>query len=218
MTNEKIGIFLPVSEVFDDISNDFETFKSLLGNLSRTDALFWCARINLIISDPEVDHITKQQTGLNQFFTPEEIKKVNNFVSKNGGAERITVFFRGQILELIRWIVLYSNDFPDDGIAFENSEMRRNFAKAILIAGDIWSRRVFGKNRFSLDDGMNIARRRSLGLFERVLKLQLILHFYLNLLAEGGLCSLNIFQNIISLLTTNFKKQLSYQLKIIIFA
>ena len=119
MAIERVGIFLPVSEVFPDTKSDFETFKSLLGNLSRTDSLFWCARLNLIISDPEATHIKKQQAGLSQFFTQEEINKVNSFVKKNGGAERITVFFRGQILELVRWITLYCHDFPEDGIPME---------------------------------------------------------------------------------------------------
>jgi hypothetical protein len=163
MSIEQVGIFLPVSEVFPDTESDFETFKSLLCNLSRTDAIFWCARINLIISDPEADHITKQQAGLSQFFTPEEINKVNDFCRKNGGAQRITVFFRGQLLELVRWIILYSNDFPEDGTTFENPEIRHNFAKAALIASDIWSKRVFGGSRFSLDGGQTIARKRALG-------------------------------------------------------
>lgn len=163
MSIEQLGIFLPVSEVFPDTKSDFETFKSLLCNLSRTDSLFWCARVNLIISDPEADHIKKQQAGLNQFFTPEEINKVNDYARKNGGAQRLTVFFRGQLLELIRWIVLFSDDFPEDGTTFENPEIRRNFAKAVLIACDIWSKRVFGENRFSLDGGITIARKRALG-------------------------------------------------------
>jgi hypothetical protein len=163
MTIEKVGIFLPVSEAFPDTNNDFETFKYLLGKLSLTDALFWCARLNLIISDPEADHITKQNAGLGQFFAQEEINRVNDYARKNGGAQRVTIFFRGQILELVRWIALYCSDFPEDGTTFENPEIRRNFAKALLIAGDIWSKRVFGENRFSLDGGITVARKRALG-------------------------------------------------------
>ena len=163
MSIEQIGIFLPVSEVFPGTESDFETFKSLLSNLSRSDSLFWCARINIIISDPEMDHISKQNAGLGLFFTKEEIDKVNDYARKNGGAKRVTIFFRGQILELIRWIVLFCNDFPGDGTTFENPSVRQNFAKVLLIAGDIWSKHVFGEDRFSLDGGMKIARKRALG-------------------------------------------------------
>jgi hypothetical protein len=105
MPIEQVGIFLPVSEVFPDTDNDFETFKSLLANLSRTDALFGCARINLIISDLEADHLSKQLAGLKQFFTLEEINRVNDFARQNGGVQRITVCFRGQLLECIRLII-----------------------------------------------------------------------------------------------------------------
>ncbi len=45
MTPESIKVFLPISEIFPDIESDLKTFKSLLRELSRTDALFWCARL-----------------------------------------------------------------------------------------------------------------------------------------------------------------------------
>lgn len=50
------GVYIPVSEVFPSIQNNFETFRSLLQGLSRTDSLFWCARLNLIISCPSDSH------------------------------------------------------------------------------------------------------------------------------------------------------------------
>lgn len=162
MAASQLGVFLPVSELFPDIKSDFTTFECVLKKLSRTDTLFWCARLNLVVSDPEVDHIAKQQFGLDQFLTPEEISRVNDFASEHGGAHRVTVFFRGQLLELIRWALLYCDDHPEDGATFENPDVRRSFAQAALIAGDIWAKRVFG-DRFSPDGGIDIARRRSLG-------------------------------------------------------
>jgi hypothetical protein len=51
---------------------------------------------------------------------------------------------------------------PGDGATFENPEVGRKFAKAALIAGDIWSNRIFG-SRFSLDGGIKVARERALG-------------------------------------------------------
>lgn len=163
MPRSQVGIYLPVSEVFPNIQSDFQTFKSLLQNLSRTDTLFWCSRLNLIISDSsDVDYIAKQQFGLNQFFTSEEINAINDFAKRHGGAQTVTVFFRGQLLELLRWVALYCHDHPGDGTTFENAEVRCNFAQAALLASDIWARRVF-KDRFSLADGIEIARRRVLG-------------------------------------------------------
>ena len=181
---EKTGIFLPVSEVFPDMQSDFETFKSLLFSLSLTDTLFWCGRLNLIISDPESDHLTKQQAGLSQFFTPEEINKVNDFVKKNGGVQEVTIFFRGQLLELIRWVVLFCSDFPEDGTTFEDPIIRRNFAKAVLIASDIWSNRIFG-NRFSSEGDQTIARKRALGAIRKSIEGTARAHYLIESLGRG---------------------------------
>jgi hypothetical protein len=170
MAPESIKIFLPVSEIFPQLESNLETFVSLLRELSSTDALFWCARLNLVICQPEVEHLTKQQFGLNQFLTIDEIEKINDFArSENKDAHSIVVFFRGQLLELIRWIILCSDDHPNDGLTFEDSETRRKFAQAALIASDIWSNRVF-ENRFSLDGGVTIARERSLGAIRKSLE------------------------------------------------
>ena len=162
MNTKSLGVFLPVSEAFPDTGSSFETFKSLLLDLSLNDALFWCARFNLVISNPDDDHFTKQQFVLNQLFTTEEINRVNDFARKHGGAQAISIFFSGQLRELTRWISLYCHNLPGDGTTFENPEVRRKFAKAALIASDIWSKRVFA-SRFSLDGGITVARKRSLG-------------------------------------------------------
>ena len=160
---DQIEVYVPVSAVFPDLRGDFQTFKSLLHGLSRTDTLFWCARLNLVISDPsDVHHIARQQFGLNQFLTTEEINRVNDFVRETGDAERVKVFFRGQLLELVRWVVLYCHDHPEDGTTFEDPEIQRKFAQAALIASDIWARRVFG-DRFSLSGGVDVGRKRALG-------------------------------------------------------
>lgn len=159
------GIFIPVSEVFPGTHSNIETLKRLLDDLSLTDTLFWCARLNNALSIPseKVDHMSRQQFGLNQFFSKTEIDSVNEFVKKNGGNhERVTIFFRGQILELLRWVVLFCKDLPGDGNTYEDIEVRKKFGKAALIASDLWANRVFG-SRFSLDGGIEMARKRALG-------------------------------------------------------
>ena len=162
MPTEFIGVYLPVSELFPDTKSNFETFVSLLNGLSRTDSLFWCARLNLVISEPDIDHKTKQEFCLKQLLSQDDIYKVNEFARKYGGAPKVTIFFRGQLLELIRWLVLFSKNLPEDGTTFEDPGIRRNFAKAALIASDIWAQSVFS-NRFSLKGGQTVARNRALG-------------------------------------------------------
>jgi hypothetical protein len=54
------------------------------------------------------------------------------------------VFFRGQLLELARWIALTCENRPDDGDTFRDPAVRLAFLKATLIAGDLWQQRLFG--------------------------------------------------------------------------
>lgn len=160
---DQIRVYIPVSEIFPDIQSDFKTFKSLLHDLSRTDTLFWCARLNLVISDSSnVDHLTRQQFGLNQFLATEEISAVNDFARRHRGTQRVEIFFRGQLLELLRWVALYCHGRPGDGTTFEDPEIRRKFTQAALLASDIWAKRIF-ENRFSVNGGIDIGRKRALG-------------------------------------------------------
>jgi len=168
-TSEQIGVYIPVSEVFPDVQSNFETFKDLLHGLSRTDTLFWCSRLNLVVANPDVNHISGQQFGLNQFLATEEINAVNAFAKRHGDAKRIKVFFRGQLLELVRWVTLYCQDDPEDGTTFKSPEVRRKFAQVALIASDVWAKRVFG-SRFSMNGGVNIARKRALGSMRKGVK------------------------------------------------
>ena len=170
MNSNQVGVFIPVSEVFPSIQSDFETFKALLKDLSLTDTLFWCARINLIITNPlEKEHILRQRVAIDKFLTKNEIEAVNRFALTHGDANRVTVFFRGQLLELMRWTLLYCRNHPNDGKTFEDPNTRRKFVQAALIASDLWAKWVYG-NRFSLEDGIDIARERSLGAIRKAIE------------------------------------------------
>jgi len=170
MNFNRIGIFIPVSEVFPDVRNDFDTFKTLLKDISLTDALFWCARLNLIVTNPlEKEHISRQQTAIDLFLTTEEVKEVNRFALAHGDANKITVFFRGQLLELLRWILLYCCNHPNDGKTFEDPSIRKKFVQAALIASNFWSKRVYG-DRFSVDGRIDTAREKALGAIRKAIE------------------------------------------------
>ena len=158
-----LGVFAPVSAVFPALGNDLDTFRSILSRLSLTDTILFCARLNLFVSNPlNQNHKAKQQDMLNILFSAEEIDRLNLFAKEEGGADRVTVFFRGQLLEMIRWTSLLCRDLPGDGRTFEDAANRQTLAKALLIASDLWGRRVYG-GKFSLDGGIDVARLRGLG-------------------------------------------------------
>lgn len=76
-TINQVGVYLPVYEVFPGVEATEGTLKSLLSTLSRTDALLWCARLNLIVSNPNYhDQFKKQLYCLQNFLSMDEMRKV----------------------------------------------------------------------------------------------------------------------------------------------
>lgn len=155
-----VGVFVPHGVPFPDSADDFAEFKGVVRSLSRTDTLLWCARLNLMLGFSDlIDPVEVQRRSAVYFFTREEIARLNEFARAHHA--RVTLFFRGQLLELMRWVTLLSTDHPDDGTTFDDASVRREFARACLMASDLWARRVYPD---SLDLGGDVrgARRRLL--------------------------------------------------------
>ena len=158
-----IGFLVTASEVFPELTSDFETFRAVVSGLSLTDTILWCARLIRAVTDPSGrTHSERQSSVVIPLLTEEQRARINEIARQRRGAERTTVFFRGQLLELLRWVCLLCEDQPVDGQTFEDPEVRRRFVQAALLASDIWGRRVYG-NRFSTAEGVAAARVRSLG-------------------------------------------------------
>ena len=159
-----VGIYVTVSAIFPEMESTLETLRSTVRQLSRTDLLFWCARVNSVLTaQSDLSHEQKQVFAVRKFFSEDEIIRLDRFCSAAGcPASDVTIFFRGQILELLRWAVLYCDDQPGDGETFDAPETRRAFVQAALIASNLWSRRVYG-DALTLSGGVDAARRRALG-------------------------------------------------------
>src|SRR4051794_28998206 len=138
-----VGIYVTVSAIFPEMESTPETLRSTVRQLSRTDLLFWCARVNSVLTAQSgLSHEQKQVFAVRKFFSEDEIIRLDRFCSAaRCPASDVTVFFRGQILELLRWAALYCDDQPGDGETFDAPEARRAFVQAALIASDLWSRR-----------------------------------------------------------------------------
>lgn len=158
----ELSVFVAPETVFPGLQAREATFLELLRGLSRTDTLFWSARVNLIVAGTgETTPKERQQRVLNLLCTPDEIRRINAFAEGHSGVDRVRVFFRGQLLELMRWVSEHSTDQPADGATFDDPEVRRRFVQAALLAAALWSDRVFG-DRFRPDGGIEVARRRGL--------------------------------------------------------
>jgi hypothetical protein len=153
-----VSVFVPYAAVFIDGQATFDNFKQVVKSLSRTDTLFWCARLNLILADPNVDEKTRQQHCLDLFFTSQQIQTLNEFVRGHGGPDRVRVVHRGALLELIRWVCLFCLDHPCDGETFNKNVVRETFIKALLMASEFWGKRVYNDFVF---EGASIDEKRT---------------------------------------------------------
>jgi hypothetical protein len=141
--------YLRVSDIFPGTASDPDTFISILRHLSRTDALFACARLNTAFSDQaDTTRLAAQRHAQNWYletlFSRSQLELIDRFREQHGWKGPDGIFFRGQLMELFRWIVLYSTDQPNDGTTFEDPGSRCLFIQAALIASDMWgSKRAF---------------------------------------------------------------------------
>jgi hypothetical protein len=114
----RVAPYVPLSAIFPEERGDFASFCAMVRTLSRTDAIFWCARLNLILSNPQnTDEASAQSYCISQFCGPEEIERGKRFATEHPGA---TPFSRAQLLELIRWTCLLADDLPGDGHTFND--------------------------------------------------------------------------------------------------
>ena len=70
--SEHVQVFVPHDVVFPGLPGDFGEFKRLVASLSRTDTLFWCARLNVLVSAEERDAIEAQNRCLLAFLRSDE--------------------------------------------------------------------------------------------------------------------------------------------------
>ena len=143
-TAREIGLFVPVDEVFPDMKGTQRELMQLLAMLSRDDTLFQCARINTIVSGfGDFDNVPRQQQALNMLCGPMQIARINDFANRHKSSGPPLVFFRGQMLELMRWAAMHCKNLPDDGTTYTDPAFRERFAKAALVAGGLWSARTY---------------------------------------------------------------------------
>lgn len=139
-----------------------------LAELSRDDALCYCARLNAIVSgfDGTTDRVERQRKALALLQVPEETAAIDQFIAHTGMKKSPVVFFRGQLLELARWILENCNNHADEPNTFYTRSVRSAFLRAALIASELWGRRIFS-NRLA-DEGDSAEQlRRALGAFRK---------------------------------------------------
>lgn len=131
-----------VENVFPGIEGDFATFTSLLKELSLTDTLIFCFRVNHILSEWKKTHEDKQKEIVGLFFTPEEIQRIFSGSPRISSYNELSITTRGPMMVLIQWASMFCKDHKDDGNTFKDPAVRQKFAKAMLIADDLWQKAI----------------------------------------------------------------------------
>ncbi len=158
-----IAIALPYDAVFDDGPVAIEKFQNTVSALSRTDALVWCARLNLMFADGQLEDQQIQANILETIFSPEQRTTIKRYVAQRGldANETITIN-RGPLLELFRWIALFCTDHEGDKNTFNDPNTRNTFTKALLMANQAWCARLFPKGALNIGNTVDEKRRNAL--------------------------------------------------------
>lgn len=173
MTSREISVFVPPEALFPGINATEETMEGLLGSLSRDAVLVACARLNTVVSgtgDPDTK--VRQERAIGLICSSEDLQRINAFAQTRPPGDLPIVFFRGQLLELMRWAVRCCPATPD-AKALDDPAARRRLLQAALIASTFWSKRVFG-SRLSGMLPVDEAREQALGAFRRGLEESMI--------------------------------------------
>jgi hypothetical protein len=159
----EVGLYVPAAEVFPGTTADERTLIALLETLDRDDTLFMAARLNIMVTGPGNFEVKpRQQQALLTMVSKESIERVNAFSRRHNAASAPAVFFRGQLLELMRWTARYGKRLRSDGETYTSPENRERFFKAALIASDLWAKRVYG-GRLTADTPIEETRLNALG-------------------------------------------------------
>ncbi len=125
VSSREIGVYVPPEALFPDLEATEATMAALLGTLSRDAVLLACARLNTVVSGSGYpDHKPRQERAIGLICNDEDLRRINAFAATRPGGDPPTVFFRGQILELMRWAVRCCAAIPDNGTAFNDPAAR----------------------------------------------------------------------------------------------
>jgi hypothetical protein len=143
------------TNTFADIANVYglqateSLAATLLSGLDLKETIILCGRLNVLVSGVgKVSLASRTRAAMDIIALRDEERRILGVLDPIGGYERHFVFFRGQLLELMRLAVKYCSKSPVPK-CFVKTKNRRNFLKAALTASSLWSVRV-GSDRIDL--------------------------------------------------------------------
>jgi len=122
---------------------------NLLAPLDLKETMILCARLNAIVSGlGNISTERRNRAAMSFLGLPKEEQRILKFTGPRGGYERHVVFFRGQLLELMRLAVKHCSKTPRPS-CYDNANNRVQFLKAALVASRLWTDRAMS-SRFDI--------------------------------------------------------------------
>jgi hypothetical protein len=166
-TSPEFGLFVPPEALFPELEATEDVLAELLRALPRDAVLYACAHLNVVVTGTgHPDIKPRQEKAISLMCTGDDLRRINEFAASHPGSNPLSLFFRGQLLELMYWAVRYCPVIPDDGTVFKDQAGRTRLLKAAMIASMLWSNRVFS-DRLSGSLEVDAARQHALGAFRR---------------------------------------------------
>ncbi|WP_027556015.1 hypothetical protein [Bradyrhizobium sp. Cp5.3] len=183
LTSNEIGVYVPLEALFPGTEVSEATMQELLQPFGRDALLVACARLNAIVGGTgKPDTLARQQRAIGMICGADDLRRINEFARTRPPGDVPVVFFRGQLLELMRWVARFCA--PTNGIESFDESAKSRLLKAALIASKFWSDRVFA-DRFSATLPVDEARERALGAFRRGLEESMIAPYLGTTLGRG---------------------------------
>ena len=163
----QVGVYVTPEAIYPDIEVSEKSMVRSLDGLSRDETLCCCALINRIVSGSGTEDIkVRQERAINLVLNDDERNNVNEFWKKGAWKIPPTFFFRGQLLELMRWVSKHCKNLPNDGETFRDAATKSKFVRCALIATGLWNKRVFGDKLDGIGDAnIDEARLKAAGPF-----------------------------------------------------
>jgi hypothetical protein len=122
---------------------------NLLASLPLQETVILCARLNAIVSGIGYLSMERRNRAAMSFIAlPKEEQRILAFTTPRGGYRTHAIFFRGQLLHLMRLAVRHcsAGTRPD---FYETPKNRVLFLKAALVANALWAERAMASRNFA---------------------------------------------------------------------
>lgn len=168
LAGSNVGVFVPFGALEPSRSATEATMAELVSCLDRDAALLVCGYVNALVTGSGTSSVReRQERAFRAVGTPDDGERIDQWHRSTRPRDASAViFFQGQLLELTRWLALHGSPASGDPACFGQTEVRKMFLRAALLASELWAKRTFSDRLSGGQTGAE-AIERALGAFRK---------------------------------------------------